>query len=241
MSAGAAAGQQSHASSTAMRRIVFIFITLLIDMMALGLIMPILPKLVASFVHDDASASAEVFGVFGTAWALMQLFSAPVLGMVSDRFGRRPVVLLSNLGLGLDYILMALAPSLAWLFVGRVISGITSTPKHFRSQPLALSRLISPGAGKTRGGVRQGGCRVRRWLHSRPGGRRPAWRSGSAVAVLGCGAARSRQFPLYRFFVLPESLPPERRAPFQWSRANPLGALRLLGSTSRLMVHAGDR
>src|SRR5947209_18304694 len=87
---------------------VFIFITILFDMMALGLIIPILPKLVASFVNDDAAAAAEVFGAFGTAWALMQFFFSPLLGMMSDRFGRRPVVLLSNLGLGLDYILMAL-------------------------------------------------------------------------------------------------------------------------------------
>ena len=105
---------------------VFIFITILIDMMALGLIIPILPKLIESFVSDNAARAAEVFGLFGTVWALMQFFFSPVLGMLSDRFGRRPVVLLSNLGLGLDYILMALAPSLAWLFVGRIISGMTA-------------------------------------------------------------------------------------------------------------------
>src|ERR1700730_9052024 len=81
---------------------VFIFITILFDMMALGLIMPILPKLVASFVNDDASAAAKVFGLFGTVWAVMQFVFSPVLGMLSDRFGRRPVVLLSNLGLALD-------------------------------------------------------------------------------------------------------------------------------------------
>src|SRR5262249_32020268 len=105
---------------------VFIFVTILLDMLALGLIMPILPKLVESFVNNDAATAAYYLGLFGTVWALMQFLSSPVLGVLSDRFGRRPVILLSNFGLALDYVLMALAPSLRWLFVGRLISGITS-------------------------------------------------------------------------------------------------------------------
>ena len=104
----------------------FIFVTILLDMLALGLILPILPKLVESFVDNDTAAAARIFGLFGTAWALMQFLFSPILGALSDRFGRRPVVLLSNFGLALDYVLMALAPSLIWLFIGRVISGITS-------------------------------------------------------------------------------------------------------------------
>src|SRR3954469_23650689 len=104
----------------------FIFVTILLDMFALGLILPILPKLVESFVDNDTVTAARIFGLFGTAWAVMQLIFSPILGALSDRFGRRPVVLLSNFGLSLDYVLMALAPSLSWLFVGRVISGITS-------------------------------------------------------------------------------------------------------------------
>ena len=104
----------------------FIFVTILLDMLALGLILPILPKLVESFVDNDTASAARIFGLFGTAWALMQFFFSPILGALSDRFGRRPVVLLSNFGLALDYVLMALAPSLTWLFIGRVISGITS-------------------------------------------------------------------------------------------------------------------
>src|SRR6201999_560896 len=106
--------------------VAFIFVTILLDMFALGLIMPVLPKLVESFVDDDTASAARIFGLFGTAWALMQFFFSPILGALSDRFGRRPVVLLSNLGTALDYVLMALAPSLVWLFVGRVISGITT-------------------------------------------------------------------------------------------------------------------
>src|SRR5947199_4829254 len=104
----------------------FIFVTILLDMLALGLILPILPKLVESFVDNDTADAARIFGLFGTVWALMQFFCSPIAGAMSDRFGRRPVVLLSNFGLALDYVLMALAPSLTWLFIGRVISGITS-------------------------------------------------------------------------------------------------------------------
>src|SRR4030088_2724171 len=106
--------------------VAFIFVTILLDMLAVGVIIPILPRLVESFVDNDTANAARIFGLFGTAWAAMQFFFSPILGGLSDRFGRRPVVLLSNFGLALDYVLMALAPSLTWLFVGRVISGITS-------------------------------------------------------------------------------------------------------------------
>src|SRR6202165_5191307 len=107
--------------------VVFIFITVTLDMLALGLIAPVLPKLVLNFLGGDAPSAAKMFGIFGTVWALMQFVFSPVLGVLSDRFGRRPVILLSNLGLGLDYIVMALAPTIGWLFLGRVISGITTS------------------------------------------------------------------------------------------------------------------
>ncbi len=208
---------------------VFIFITILFDMMALGLIMPILPKLIASFVDNDAAAAAKVFGVFGTVWALMQFFFSPLLGMASDRFGRRPVVLLSNLGLGLDYVLMALAPSLSWLFVGRVISGITSasisTAFAYLTDITEPSRRAAVfgrvgaafGAGFILGPALGG---LLGELHPRL--------PFVVAAVLGLANF------LYGLLVLPESLPTERRAPFSWGRANPIGALRLLGSTRPL-------
>ena len=106
--------------------VVFIFVTIVLDMLALGMIVPVLPKLVEDFVGGNAARAAEIYGLFSTVWALMQFIFSPVLGALSDRYGRRPVILLSNLGLGLDYLVMALAPGLAWLFVGRVISGITA-------------------------------------------------------------------------------------------------------------------
>jgi hypothetical protein len=114
------------ASAPRKAAVAFIFVTILLDMIALGVVIPVLPKLIESFVDNDTASAARLFGLFGTAWALMQFVFSPVLGGLSDRFGRRPVVLLSNFGLAADYVLMALAPSLAWLFVGRLISGITS-------------------------------------------------------------------------------------------------------------------
>jgi DHA1 family tetracycline resistance protein-like MFS transporter len=205
--------------------VAFIFVTILLDMFALGLILPILPKLVESFVDNDTARAAEIFGVFGTAWALMQFIFSPVLGGLSDRFGRRPVVLLSNFGLGLDYVLMALAPSLSWLFVGRVISGITSasvstafayiadvTPPEQRAAmfgkigvAFGAGFILGPAVGGLLGGMDP---------------RLPFW------VAAGLSFANT----LYGFLILPESLPPERRAPFHWKSANPLGALRLLGS-----------
>jgi DHA1 family tetracycline resistance protein-like MFS transporter len=203
----------------------FIFVTILLDMLALGLIMPILPKLIASFVDDDTARAARIFGLFGTVWALMQFVCSPVLGSLSDRFGRRPVVLVSNFGLAADYVLMALAPSLPWLFVGRVISGITSasvstafayisdvTPPERRAA--VFGRLGAAfGAGFILGPAMGG-------LLGDIDPRLPFW------AAAGLSFANA----LYGLVVLPESLTPERRSPFRWRSANPLGALELLGS-----------
>ena len=104
----------------------FIFVTVLIDMLAFGMIIPVLPMLVQNFVGGDSARAAQMYGVFGTAWALMQFIASPVQGSLSDRFGRRTVILVSCTGLGLDFILMALAPNIWWLLVGRIISGITA-------------------------------------------------------------------------------------------------------------------
>jgi DHA1 family tetracycline resistance protein-like MFS transporter len=205
--------------------VAFIFVTILLDMFALGLILPILPKLVESFVDNDTARAAEIFGLFGTAWALMQFLFSPVLGALSDRFGRRPVVLLSNLGLGLDYVLMALAPSLTWLFIGRVISGITSasvstafayiadvTPPEQRAATFGkigvafgAGFILGPAVGGLLGGMDP---------------RLPFW------VAAGLSFANT----LYGLLILPESLPEDRRSPFHWKSANPVGALRLLGS-----------
>jgi DHA1 family tetracycline resistance protein-like MFS transporter len=209
--------------------VAFIFITLLLDMFALGLIMPILPKLVESFVGNDTASAARIFGLFGTVWALMQFFFSPILGGLSDRFGRRPVVLLSNFGLALDYVLMALAPSLIWLFVGRVISGITSASV---STAFAYIADITPPDKRAavfgRVGVAFGAGFI---LGPAVGGllgdadpRLPFW------VAAGLSFANT----LYGFLILPESLALDQRAPFRWRNANPLGALNLLRSDSVL-------
>jgi DHA1 family tetracycline resistance protein-like MFS transporter len=216
---------------TAGRRasVAFIFITILLDMLALGIIIPVLPKLIEDFLNGDAAKAAQMIGVFGTAWALMQFVFAPVLGILSDQVGRRPIVLLSNFGLGADYMLMALAPTLSWLFVGRVISGITSasisaasgyiadvTPAEKRSSAFGLLGMAF-GAGFILGPA-VGGF----FGHINP--RLPFLVAG-ALSLLNAA---------YGFFILPESLKPENRTPFSWRRANPLGSIRLLASTKRL-------
>jgi DHA1 family tetracycline resistance protein-like MFS transporter len=182
---------------------IFIFITVLLDMLALGIIIPVLPSLILGFMGGDTAGSAEMLGLFGTAWALMQFLFSPLLGALSDRFGRRPVILMSCLGLGLDYILMALAPSLAWLFVGRVISGITAasfstgfayvadvTPPEQRAKRFGLLG-VAFGAGFVLGPAIGG-------LAGSIGPRLPFW------IAAGLGLANA----LYGWLILPESLPP---------------------------------
>jgi DHA1 family tetracycline resistance protein-like MFS transporter len=110
----------------ARRALVFIFCTVALDVLALGVMMPVLPTIVLGFMDGDTAGAAKVFGLFATVWGLLQFLCSPFLGALSDRYGRRPVILISCLGLGLDYIFMAVAPSLTLLFVGRVISGITA-------------------------------------------------------------------------------------------------------------------
>jgi len=212
----------------------FIFITIVLDMFALGMIIPVLPHLIEDFMGGDTAGAAKVYGVFGTVWALMQFLSMPVMGALSDRFGRRRVILLSNFGLGLDYVLMALAPGLAWLFVGRVISGITAasistgmayvadvTPPEKRAASFGkvgvafgLGFVLGPALGGLLGSVDP---------------RLPFW----------VAAALSLANAMYGLFILPESLPPERRRAFEWRRANPLGSLQLLRSHPELSGMAG--
>src|SRR5215204_4720707 len=100
---------------------IFVFITVALDMMAVGIVVPVLPRLITDFQHGDVADGAKYYGLFAMIWAAMQFIFAPIIGAASDRFGRRPVILLSNFGLGLDYVLMAVSPTLGWLFVGRVI------------------------------------------------------------------------------------------------------------------------
>lgn len=214
--------------------VAFVFVTILLDTLALGVMVPVLPKLIVEFEGGDMARAASITGLFGLAWAAMQFLASPVLGALSDRFGRRPVILLSNLGLGLDYVLMALAPNLTWLLIGRLISGITSasastvaayvadvTPPEQRAAKFGLlgaafgfGFIAGPALGGLLAGIDP---------------RLPFW----------VAAALSLANAAYGLLVLPESLPPERRARFSWTGASPLGAMALLRSSPALLGLAG--
>ena len=208
---------------------IFVFITILLDMLALGIIIPVLPRLVVDFVGGDAARGADYLGLFGSVWALMQFVFSPVHGMLSDRFGRKPVILISNFGLGLDYIVMALAPTLWWLFAGRIISGICAasistsyayiadvTPAEKRAARFGMMG-VAFGVGFVLGPALGG-------LAGNIDPRLPFW----------IAAALSLANGLYGVFILPESLPADQRTPFAWRRANPVGSLVLLRSHPEL-------
>ncbi|HTV74577.1 MAG TPA: TCR/Tet family MFS transporter [Candidatus Acidoferrales bacterium] len=208
----------------------FIFVTILLDMLTLGLIVPVLPKLIVNFLGGDIAEAARYSGLFETIWALMQFAFSPVLGLLSDRYGRRPLILLSNFGTACDYAIMALAPTIGWLFVGRIFSGITSASvttayAYIADVVPAPKRAGAYGmVGAAFGGGFVLGPAVGGVLGSM-NPRLPFWVAGG-LSLLSA---------LYGFFVLPESLPPEMRAArIAWERANPLGSLRLLRSHAQL-------
>ena len=209
--------------------IVFIFVTVTLDMLALGLIAPVLPKLILDFLGGNTTSAASWLGWFGTIFAVMQFVFSPVIGVLSDRFGRRPIILLSNFGLGLDYIVMALSPTIGWLFLGRVISGITASsiptafayisdvvPKEKRAGAFGmigvafgLGFVLGPAIGGLLGDFDP---------------RLPFWVAAGFSLINW----------LYGFLFVPESLSLEKRKKFTLRRANPVGALVLLRSHPEL-------
>jgi len=223
------------AGGTSRNATTFIFVTLALDMIAIGIIAPVLPKLIVSFRGGDLSQAAAITGAFATVWAAMQFFCSPLLGMLSDRVGRRPVILISCAVSALDFAIMALAPNLWWLFAGRVLSGIASanmttayayiadvTAPQARagayallSSAFGLGFVLGPAIGGLAGNVDP---------------RLPFW-IAAGMALINV---------LYGFFVLPESLARDHRsAALDWRRANPLGALRLLRRHRELFGLAG--
>jgi DHA1 family tetracycline resistance protein-like MFS transporter len=213
----------------ARRALAFIFCTVTLDVLSMGLMIPVLPNIVLGFMGGDTAGAAKVFGLFATAWGLMQFLCSPLLGALSDRYGRRPVILISCLGLGIDYVFMALAPSLTLLLIGRIISGITAATI---STAFAYIADVTPPDGRAKAfgvvGVAFGlGFVVGPAIGGLLGGfdpRLPFWVSAAACLI---NAA-------FGWFILPESLPAERRMAFAWKRANPIGALRLLLSHRQL-------
>ncbi len=198
----------------------FIFTTLLIDIIGISIIIPVMPKLIEQLIHGDISLASRYNGWLVFTYALMQFVCSPILGGLSDRFGRRPVLLISLFGFGLDYIFLALAPSITWLFIGRTIAGIcgasittaaayiadVSTPEK-RAQNFGLIG-VAFGLGYIIGPVIGG-------LSSNFGPRAPFWIS-AALSLLNF---------MYGYFILPESLGKRNRRRFDWKRANPVGAL----------------
>ena len=200
--------------------LVFIAITLLLDTIGFGLIIPVLPRLLEDITGQSVSQAAVYGGWLAFTYAAVQFFAAPILGGLSDRYGRRSVLLYSIGSLGVDYIVMGLAPNLAWLFVGRMISGAAGatfspaysyvadvTPPEKRAQSFGIiGAMFGMGfiAGPAIGGL-LGGL-----------GTRAPFFVAAAVSLVNF---------IYGIFVLPESLPEDRRRAFEWTRANPLGTL----------------
>lgn len=198
----------------------FIFITLFLDIFGIGLVIPILPRLIEQLVGGSVPQASHTFGWLTALYSMMQFIFAPLLGSLSDRFGRRPVILSSLFGSGLDYLLLAFAPTLPWFFVGRIIAGITGanitaasayiadvSPPEKRAQnfgligaAFGLGFIAGPALGGLLGDI----------------GLRMPFLVAAALTLLNW---------LYGWFVLPESLPQENRRAFQWSRANPVGSL----------------
>lgn len=212
----------------------FIFVTVALDILGIGLIIPILPRLVIQFRGGDVGAASSIVGLLASLYALMQFLFAPILGSLSDRVGRRPVILVSLLGSGLDYFLLAFAPTLAWFFVGRVVAGITGaniaaasayiadvSPPEKRAAnfgligaAFGLGFILGPALGGLLGDV---GLRV------------PFMVAGGLTLVNW----------LYGLFVLPESLALENRRAFSWARSNPVGSLLHLRTYPMVLELAG--
>jgi DHA1 family tetracycline resistance protein-like MFS transporter len=208
----------------------FVFVTVALDMLALGVMIPVLPELILQLSGGDRPSAVETSGVFSFAWATMQFLFSPLLGAVSDRFGRRPVILISNLGLGLDYLLMANAPTLAWLFAGRVISGITAS--SFSAAGAYIADVTPPAQRAAKFGQLGAAFGLGFVVGPAIGGllgdislRLPLW----------VAAGLSLTNFLYGLFVLPESLPKEQRSAFSLAKANPIGTLRLFRSERALL------
>jgi len=213
----------------------FIFLTVALDMLAMGMIVPVLPKLIQGFEGGNAASAATMIGIFGFMFAGIQFMFSPMLGALSDKVGRRPVVLMSNFGLGADYVVMALAPTLPWLFLGRVISGLTSssiptamaymadvTPQEKRAGAFGMLNaafgigfVVGPALGGVLGNVNP---------------RLPFWVAAGLSLLNG----------MYGLFVLPESLKHEhRQKTINWKRANPVGSLALFTRVKGLLPLAG--
>lgn len=204
--------------------LVFVFITLFLDVLGIGLVVPILPKLVASLAGGGVDRASYLFGWLTGLYALMQFLFAPVLGNLSDRFGRRPVILFSLFGSGLDYFLLAWAPTLPWFFLGRLVSGITGA--NYSAAAAYIADVSPPERRAANFGLIGAAFGLGFIVGPALGG----WLGdyGLRWPFVAAGVLTLVNW-LYGLFILPESLKPENRRAFRLSRSNPVGALLELG------------
>ncbi|MBI3520247.1 MAG: TCR/Tet family MFS transporter [Bacteroidetes bacterium] len=198
--------------------LLFIFITLLIDCTGIGIIIPVTPKLIQELIGGDISLASKYGGWLAFAYGIMQFLFSSVLGGLSDRYGRRPILLLSLLGLGVDYVFLALAPTIIWLFVGRMIAGISGA--SFTTASAYIADISEPEKRAQNFGMVGAAFGLGFILGPLIGGLFADF--GSRVPFL-VAAGLSLLNALYGFFVLPESLSQEHRRAFDWKRANPIG------------------
>ena len=202
----------------------FIFITILIDVIGLGIIIPVVPKLIQQLTGEGLSRASIYSGWLTFAYASAQFCFAPVVGGLSDKLGRRPVLLAALLGLGLDYVFLSFAPTLAWLFVGRVIAGITGA--SFTTATAYIADISTPEKRAQNFGLVGAAFGIGFIIGPAIGGLLAGF--GARVPFMVAAGLSLCNF-LYGFFVLPESLAPNQRRPFQWRRANPVASLLRLG------------
>ncbi|TDE13698.1 TCR/Tet family MFS transporter [Dyadobacter psychrotolerans] len=201
----------------------FIFVTLLIDVIGLGIIIPVMPKLISELTGDSISAASRDGGWLLFAYAFMQFIFAPVIGGISDQFGRRPVLLASLFGFGVDYVFLAFAPTLAWLYVGRVIAGIMGA--SFTTGAAYIADISTPEKRAQNFGLLGAAFGLGFIIGPVLGGLLGQY--GSRVPFMAAAVLSFVNW-LYGYFILPESLQPENRRKFEWSRANPLGSFKNL-------------
>src|SRR5207344_1615910 len=201
----------------------FIFITLLIDVIGWGLIIPVMPELIAGLKHISVNEASKDGGLLLFIYAFMQFFCAPILGSLSDQYGRRPVLLFSLFGFGVDYIFMGFAPTFGWLFLGRTISGITGA--SFTTANAYIADISTSETRAKNFGMVGAAFGLGFIIGPAIGGLLTGW---GIRAPFYAAAILTLLNWLYGYFVLPESLSMDHRRKFEWKRANPLGSLRFL-------------
>ncbi|MEQ1749369.1 MAG: TCR/Tet family MFS transporter [Prosthecobacter sp.] len=198
----------------------FIFITLTLDILGIGLIVPILPKLIEQYEGGNVAAASSTYGLLYALYALMQFLFAPLIGSLSDRFGRRPVILISLLGSALDYFVIAFAPNLAWFALGRVIAGLTGA--NFAAASAYIADISPPEKRAANFGMIGAAFGLGFVIGPVLGGLLGQY--GMKVPFFAAGGLTLLNW-VYGVFVLPESLAPENRRDFSWARSNPIGSL----------------